>query len=71
MGTNGYSPEDIQALLSDEDTYKTWVVQQLVAIGKRLDNLEKTNKMYQSLLFTILTVVLGLIGLLISHMIGT
>jgi len=61
------NPDEIRTLLTDDQTYKTWVIERLVSIEKRLDNIDSRNELYIKLLSIVLTALLGILGLLVAH----
>lgn len=70
MGSNGLSPEEIEMLIKDDDNFRMWVIQQLVALDKKIERIEgrynSLNQVMSALLGFVITVVVLLLGHLVK-----
>jgi len=68
MSSNGLSPEEIEILINDDKNFKVWVIQQLVALNKKIDKVEGRYNTLIQVMSALLGFVVTVIVILVQHL---
>jgi len=69
VSSNGLSPEEVETLIKDDKAFRTWTIQQLVALNKKIERLESRQNTLNTIMSSLLGFVITLVVLILGHLI--